>query len=171
MHAVAFLPVMRSFGPEAAAKDFSRNLKKADSLRKHSGRMGGGEKGGVAIPSQKKQRKTKRSKKHHQTLSDLLMAEVEAGIHKPGGILKDPSGAVGFLWMRRSIAYQHALFEALTVGAEPRQAAYDAYRSTLMPFHGWAMRRLYTAFLGQCTPETTKGGYTTGYSLTPGRCR
>mmetsp|Transcript_9110 Transcript_9110/g.19541 ORF Transcript_9110/g.19541 Transcript_9110/m.19541 type:complete len:377 (-) Transcript_9110:111-1241(-) len=152
----SFLPVMRSFGPEAAAKDFSRNLKKADSLRKHSGRMGRGKKGGDAISRQKKQRKTNRSKKHHQTLSDLLMAEVEAGIHKPGGILKDPSGAVGFLWMRRSIAYQHALFEALTVGAEPRQAAYDAYRSTLMPFHGWAMRRLYTAFLGQCTPETTK---------------
>lgn len=67
------------------------------------------------------------------------------------------AGAVGFLWMRRSIAYQHALFEAITTGIEPKQAAYDAYRSTLMPFHGWAMRRLYTAFLGQCTPNTTKG--------------
>ena len=157
-----FLPVMKTFGPDAAAKDFARNLKKADKLRKHSGKIGAGKmKGGIGTSRKKKERRTK----HHQSLRDLLMAEVEAGIHKPGGILKDPSGAVGFLWMRRSIAYQHALFQALCFGTEPKEAAFSAYRSTLMPFHGWAMRRLYTAFLGQCTPKTTKGGYAIGYSM------
>ena len=135
-----FGPMMKSFGPDAAAKDFMKNLKKAEHLRKHYSGLRGGKK-----------------TKGKLTLSTLLSAEVDAGIHKPGGILKDPSGAVGFLWMRRSIAYQHVLFKAVTEGTEPKEAAFDAYKSTLMTYHGAIMRRLYTTFLSQCTPKTTDG--------------
>lgn len=91
------------------------------------------------------------------TLAMLLSSEADSGIHKPGGILKDPSGAVGFLWMRRSIAYQHALFKSIIEGAEPKDAAFEAYKSTLMAYHGAIMRRLYMTFLSQCTPKTTDG--------------
>jgi len=110
-----FGPMMKSFGPDAAAKDFMKNLKKAESLRKHVSGLRGTKKARGKL-----------------TLAMLLSSEVDAGIHKPGGILKDPSGAVGFLWMRRSIAYQHALFKAITEGTEPKEAAFDAYRTTLM---------------------------------------
>jgi len=132
--------MIKSFGPDAAAKDFMKNLKKAEHLRKHYSGLRGGKK-----------------TKGKLTLSTLLSAEVDAGIHKPGGILKDPSGAVGFLWMRRSIAYQHVLFKAVTEGTEPKEAAFDAYKSTLMAYHGAIMRRLYMTFLSQCTPKTTDG--------------
>ena len=135
-----FGPMMKSFGPEAAAKDFMKNLKKAECLRKHYSGLRGAKKG-----------------KGKLTLAMLLSSEADAGIHKPGGILKDPSGAVGFLWMRRSIAYQHALFKAITEGVEPKDAAFDAYKSTLMAYHGAIMRRLYLTFLSSCTPKTTDG--------------
>lgn len=137
-----FGPMMKSFGPEAAAKDFMKNLKKAECLRKHYSGLRGAKKA-----------------KGKLTLAMLLSSEADAGIHKPGGILKDPSGAVGFLWMRRSIAYQHALFKAITEGAEPKEAAFDAYKTTLMAYHGAIMRRLYMTFLSQCTPKTTDGEY------------
>eukprot|EP00563_Minutocellus_polymorphus_P017393 CAMPEP_0197716630 /NCGR_PEP_ID=MMETSP1434-20131217/1453_1 /TAXON_ID=265543 /ORGANISM="Minutocellus polymorphus, Strain CCMP3303" /LENGTH=372 /DNA_ID=CAMNT_0043301019 /DNA_START=106 /DNA_END=1224 /DNA_ORIENTATION=+ len=133
-----FGPMIKSFGPDAAAKDFMKNLKKAEHLRKHYSGLRGAKKA-----------------KGKLTLSTLLSAEVDAGIHKPGGILKDPSGAVGFLWMRRSIAYQHALFKAVTEGSDPKEAAFDAYKTTLMAYHGAIMRRLYMTFLSQCTPKTT----------------
>ena len=137
-----FGPMMKSFGPEAAAKDFMKNLKKAECLRKHYSGLRGAKKA-----------------KGKLTLAMLLSSEADAGIHKPGGILKDPSGAVGFLWMRRSIAYQHALFKSIIEGAEPKDAAFDAYKSTLMAYHGAIMRRLYTTFLSQCTPKSTDGEY------------
>lgn len=137
-----FGPMMKSFGPEAAAKDFMKNLKKAECLRKHYSGLRGAKKA-----------------KGKLTLAMLLSSEADAGIHKPGGILKDPSGAVGFLWMRRSIAYQHALFKAITEGVDPKDAAFDAYKSTLMAYHGAIMRRLYMTFLSQCTPNTTDGEY------------
>ena len=29
----------------------------------------------------------------------------DLGIHRPGGVLADPSGAMGFLWSRRGLAF------------------------------------------------------------------
>ena len=142
-----FLPVMKNFGPDAAAKDFGRNLKKAEALCKSFRNGGHGE-------DDLEKSSSRNSKGGKQTLNELLQFEVDAGIHKPNGVLKDPSGAVGFLWMRRSIAYQHALFEAVIAGSDPKEAALHAYSSSLEPFHSWAMRRLYHAFLGSCTPAS-----------------
>ena len=40
------------------------------------------------------------------TLRALLRAELGTNIHKPGGVLKDPSAAIALVWARRSLAFQ-----------------------------------------------------------------
>jgi len=35
----------------------------------------------------------------------LLEAEKASGVHRPGGLLTDPSAAMALLWMRRTMSY------------------------------------------------------------------
>mgnify|MGYP002631844378 CR=1 FL=1 len=41
----------------------------------------------------------------------LLEGECAAGAHKPGGVLLDPSGAIGLLWVRRGLLFWAHVFE------------------------------------------------------------
>jgi hypothetical protein len=76
-----------------------------------------------------------------------LEGEKETGIHKPGGIIKDPSSAAGLLWIRRSLAYQLAIFEALTTeGNEDMtltQATQIAYDKELLQYHAWMLKAVF----------------------------
>ena len=42
------------------------------------------------------------SGKGHETLRALLAWEKGEGVHKPGGVLADPSAAIALLWTRRT---------------------------------------------------------------------
>lgn len=78
--------------------------------------------------------------------ASCLQGEKETGIHKPGGMNKDPSSAAGLLWMRRSISFQVAIFEALLAGGETATlpaATGKAYADELEVYHGWLLKKIF----------------------------
>jgi len=82
-------------------------------------------------------------------LSTMLELERSTGIHQ-GNVLKDPSAAIGLLWIRRSLAFQADLYASfLENGVHPRDAAMSAYTKHLRPYHGWALSKLFSASLSQ----------------------
>ncbi|KAL3801646.1 hypothetical protein HJC23_013151 [Cyclotella cryptica] len=82
-------------------------------------------------------------------LSTLLELERSTGIHQ-GNVLKDPSAAIGLLWIRRSLAFQADLYASfLESGIHPRDAAMSSYTKHLRPYHGWALSKLFSASLSQ----------------------
>jgi hypothetical protein len=84
-----------------------------------------------------------------RTLSNLLSFERGLGIHD-GNILKDPSAAIGLLWIRRSLAFQCELYSSLMYkSVHPKEAAMNAYVKHLKPYHGWALGKLFEASLSQ----------------------
>ena len=107
------------------AKDLEGNLRKAEALfKKHPNKC--------------------------KTLSSLLELERESDIHN-GNVLKDPSAAMGLLWIRRSLAFQSRLFESLlpSDGLHPKDAAMQAYYKTLSPYHGWLLQKIFPSSLSQ----------------------
>ena len=82
------------------------------------------------------------------SLRGLLETEKATGIHKPGGILADPSAAMALLWMRRSLQFLvhllHELCEPGTAVSTAIRAAYDAH---LEPYHGWVLKQAYNVAL------------------------
>ncbi len=107
------------------AKDLESNLQKAEALFKKYHRKG-------------------------KYLSSLLEIERESGIHD-GNMLSDPSAAVGMLWIRRSLSFQHDLYAALVSsnGQHPRDAAMDSYQKNLSPYHGWMLQKVFPMSLSQ----------------------
>lgn len=82
-------------------------------------------------------------------LSSLLELERSMDIHE-GNVLKDPSAAMGLLWIRRSLAFQAELYASfLERKMHPRDAAMVSYNNHLKPFHGWALSKLFSASLTQ----------------------
>jgi hypothetical protein len=121
-----FLGVLRKTAPKAVERDFRDNMKKAETLMKKGG--------------------------DDKRLSSLLVFERDClAIHSRKKLV-DNSGAMGFLWIRRSLEFQSDLLSSITDGAEPREAALKAYRSKLRPYHGMFLRRFYTACLSTKMP-------------------
>jgi len=79
------------------------------------------------------------------TLRQLLEAEIATKIHKPGGVLKDPSAAIALVWARRSLAFQTCLLEQLTKdrSAALSACATDAYKRHLEPHHNWILKSTF----------------------------
>lgn len=88
------------------------------------------------------------------SMKALLAAEVAAEIHGRGGVLADPSGAMGLLWVRRGLAMWADTFEqqaramqqaAVTGEGEGSLAAHTrvAYERTVQAHHGWVSRRAF----------------------------
>lgn len=77
----------------------------------------------------------------------LLQYERSLNIHPPPGtnVLHDPSGAIGLLWIRRSLAFQTAWYRRLLSDATTNvmDAAKDAYRQELQPFHGYLLQNVF----------------------------
>mmetsp|Transcript_16371 Transcript_16371/g.34259 ORF Transcript_16371/g.34259 Transcript_16371/m.34259 type:complete len:333 (+) Transcript_16371:189-1187(+) len=121
----AHLALMKASGASLrlVAKDLESNLQKAEALYK-------------------------KSPKECQNLSSLLQMERESGIHD-GNVLRDPSAAIGMLWIRRSLSFQADLYQSLTYsnGPHPRDAALESYVKHLHPYHGWALRKVFPASL------------------------
>lgn len=53
----------------------------------------------------------KRLRQRCNSMKELLALERDAKKHKPGGVLADPSGAMGLLWVRRGLDYWCLVFE------------------------------------------------------------
>ena len=98
-------------------------------------------------------------------VKELLKLEGTKGIHKKGGVLADPSAAMGLLWLRRGLEFWADVFEqeARILGLQKKgklkgepptlqsQCA-AAYKRTVEPFHGWISRRAFAAAQGM-TPS------------------
>jgi Glycolipid transfer protein (GLTP) len=104
----------------------------------------------------------------------ILQLEKDLGIHDYSGeggklnLLKDPSCAMGLLWIRRSLQFQYTLFDALLhpssdnngensnepdESAVAARAAVRAYQTTLAPYHGFALRQIYNVAVTTATPS------------------
>lgn len=125
-----FAGVLKTTGPRAVRDDFCSNLGKAEKLVQRA----------------------KRSSYATTTLKQLLKYERDIlNIHDHDR-LKDPSGAIGFLWMRRSLEFQESLYGSLVQGKSPREATLTAYKAKLQPYHGPVLCRLYSSFFRYKTP-------------------
>lgn len=122
---------MRKVGQRQSAKDLSNNIKKVEKLFHIAPR------------------------KDRHSMSALLRFEKGMGIHGPHGHLKDPSGAIGLLWIRRSIDFQYRMYkQILETQRGPVEAAMIAYHLELQPFHAWPLQRLYSVAMKTMMPET-----------------
>lgn len=90
------------------------------------------------------------NKGRSRSLASLLRSERESGAHD-GSVLADRSAAMGLLWMRRSLDFQKDLYASLVPadGPHPKDAAMDAYRATLSPYHGWLLQKAFPVSLSQ----------------------
>ena len=127
---------MRRVGQTQNANDLSNNIGKVEDLLS-------------AAPADQR-----------EYMSPLLRYEKGLGIHVcPSTLdvqarddkeniqhkLQDPSGAMGLLWIQRSLSFNYKMYKFILDRPERPtiDAALDAYSSVLEPFHGWALRKLY----------------------------
>ncbi|KAL7554590.1 hypothetical protein ACHAWF_018392 [Thalassiosira exigua] len=134
----AHLAMIRSGGSALAlvAKDLEGNLAKVTEL--------------LATTTEPTASPRGERRGERRTLEDLLRLEQGRGVHD-GNVLRDPSGAMGLLWIRRSLAFQAHLFESLASpdSVPPKDAARDAYDLHLSPYHGWMLRTVFAASVSQ----------------------
>uniref|UniRef100_A0A7S4RGU5 Glycolipid transfer protein domain-containing protein n=1 Tax=Ditylum brightwellii TaxID=49249 RepID=A0A7S4RGU5_9STRA len=124
-----FSSVLRKIGQTTLARDFESNIRKAEALYN-------------SAPSSQR-----------QSLSSLLLLERESGIHGPNGQLQDYSAATGLLWIRRYLEFHLDMYTAILASSDPTAAAIDAYKTQIEPFHGWALRKLFTVRLSTMMPS------------------
>jgi hypothetical protein len=131
---------MVAVGQERNAAELGRNLQKLEHL--HS-----------IAPTGRK-----------ETIRSLLQYEKELGVHGQNNDdtdpqrprrLKDPSGAMGLLWIRRTLAFQERLYTHIleNTNVPSHKAALQAYQETLEPYHGWALQQVYSLALKTTTPS------------------
>jgi len=84
-----------------------------------------------------------------RSMKGLLVAE--ASVHQKGGVLADPSAAMGLLWVRRGLAFWARVFDLeakrlLASGCKPGapgtllEQTTRAYQIEIASFHGWVSR-------------------------------
>jgi hypothetical protein len=128
-----FLSMLHSTGPSAVAMDFSNNLRKAEKLLQYH------RKGSCM-----------KTLLQHERDDGVHHHDVSAENHAPR--LRDPSGAMGLLWIRRTLFFQSDWYECMVKGQNPKEAALQAYSRQLEPYHGWALRKFYRTFLKSQLP-------------------
>ncbi|KAL1521654.1 hypothetical protein AB1Y20_021311 [Prymnesium parvum] len=90
----------------------------------------------------------------HRSMRNLLEAECWSDMHQPGGVLMDPSAAMGLLWARRVLMFWICLFRrhmdrsdmrpATPTKESPAQSeVITAYEEALAPFNGWVTRTTF----------------------------
>lgn len=97
----------------------------------------------------------------HKSMKALLQAEVDAGRHKEGAILDDPSSAMGLIWARRALVFWVHLYEQVLKvenGEQPdlKKCAQVAYEASLKPFNGFVSRRSFSSMVIGRFPEWKK---------------
>lgn len=126
--------VMYQLGQEGNARDLHNNLVKIEQAR-------------AAVPA-----------RHGQTLRSLLEYEKKTGVKQSGGRLKNPSAAVGLLWIRRSVAFQRRMNSILLERPHlsSTTAALEAYHEELEPYHSWGLQKVYKMAFRATTPPRSK---------------
>jgi len=85
------------------------------------------------------------------TMPALLRYEKEMGMHSNG--IKDPSAAMGFLWLGRVLNYQYSMFKLmLDENEEPYDAARRAYDLYLKHHQSWAVQKVCQAAMTTLKP-------------------
>jgi hypothetical protein len=83
------------------------------------------------------------------TLRDVLQFEVDMDVHPNSKLpkLKEQSGAMGLLWVRRQLHFQTAIFERLLQVPQKfpssSEAVAAAYGEVLSKFHGFAIKTVF----------------------------
>ena len=144
-----FASLSRKTGQTMAAKDLEGNIDKLKTLYRSA------------------------PKQTRNSLRSLLEYEIETRIHDDHigdnvkddddeeeehptpRVLKDPSGALGGLWLRRSLAFQSDFYRGILQGKLPVDAALDGYRKQLEPYHGWALQKVYSVSLKSFSPPSS----------------
>lgn len=62
----------------------------------------------------------------YRSMRELLDAETAAGMHQPGGLIVDPSAAMGLLWARRGLQFWIFIFRELVAQHELRVSGSNA---------------------------------------------
>eukprot|EP00977_Amphora_coffeiformis_P010316 scaffold2388_cov163-Amphora_coffeaeformis.AAC.12 len=93
-----------------------------------------------------------------RTVRGLLEYEKQLGVRllddRP---LKNPSAAMGLLWMRRAVAFQLAFNQFLEEPEVPTvDVALQAYSQELEPFHSWALQQVFKLAFRTMTPGRSK---------------
>ena len=90
------------------------------------------------------------------SLRDLLEFEVEMGVNPSLPRLKETSGAMGLLWVRRQLQYQTHIFENIlevpTKFHSSTDAVSAAYTQTYDKYHGWAVQKIFS-YSFQASPK------------------
>lgn len=85
------------------------------------------------------------------SMRSLLKKEASSGIHSAGGVLKDPSAAMGLLWLMRFLAFWEEICLMRVSDAEhatPLSATVEtAYKQQLLPYHGWVTQKAFEVAL------------------------
>jgi len=129
-----FAKAMREIGQGSVARDLEKNVRKVNKVYKSAPRD------------------------IRNSLRSLLEYEKKCYVlrHDNGG-LKDPSAAMGGLWILRSLSFQSDLYSGiLREGRKPSDAALAAYARQLEPFHGRGFRRLYKFSLKRFSPPSQR---------------
>lgn len=92
----------------------------------------------------------------HRSMHEILDAECASGMHQPGGVLSDPSAAMGLLWARRGLLFWVCLFRkhkdqddkeappSTPTGSNSyHNNVIAAYEEALAPFNGWVTRNTF----------------------------
>lgn len=126
-----FEKAMIDIEQKQSAKDLRNNIAKAESFYK--------------------------SVHHEHSMEAVLAMEKASGIHDYGphglSLLKDPSCAMGLLWIRRSLQFQYRMFRSLLQDVDAMHAALSAYEDTLKIYHGWALQKVYVIAVKSATPS------------------
>ena len=80
-----------------------------------------------------------------QMLSELLRAELGAGVHRRGSagyVLREPSVAMAIVWLRRAFAFQAAILEGVVSRPDAPLGVVvsAAYGAELEPHHSWMLK-------------------------------
>lgn len=90
------------------------------------------------------------------TLRQLLQHELDMEAHQKLPRLKDRTGAMGLLWVRRQLHYQTELFANILHVPKKftttNSAVTAAYNAVYGKFHGWAVQKIFT-YSFQAAPE------------------
>lgn len=91
------------------------------------------------------------SSSQRDSMPALLRYEMGTGVHARG--IKDPSAAMGFIWLGRTLNYQYDMFRLmLDEHEEPYCAARRAYDQDLKPHQSWAVQKVCQAAMTTLKP-------------------
>ena len=166
-----FATVMRNTGQTPVAKDLEGNIKYIENSMKQMKKNNNNNKKSAEYGDDHDHDDHDGGDNNNNiSLESLLLYESNIlKIHQPNGVLKNPSGAIGSLWIRRSLQFQYDFYNGiLEIGSNndnkstttttptttPTECALHAYQNNLESYHGWTLRNIYRVGLKTFSPAS-----------------